>query len=138
MQVNELNFHTEKCKLILFGQNNDAELNLNGSGALHVDSIVDSEIVICSYVECMKLLNIFPICFQQAGTDLIVLWHLVDGIIDCDLTFAFATSHTRNNRAGQFELQKGKKSETDELFLFRLQRASNFFLQKNIKYFDMT
>ena len=46
---------------------------------------------------CLKheAVKVLLICFQLARTDLIVLWSLVNGVINCDLDLGVATSSTR-------------------------------------------
>ena len=87
-----------------------------------------------SYLESLEVFDIMTVYFR---TDLLLLWKILNGFIDSNLSATFVCSTSRAHHFGHYEISKNKKFRMDEHFLNRSQRAANHLMRMKIINFDI-
>ena len=86
------------------------------------------------YNETLSKLNLYPICYQIARADLILLWKTWHGTMESDLKLHLnsTTLSSRGSVKTFFEQPLNKKFETDNCFLSRTIHSANYLNSINV------
>ena len=89
------------------------------------------------YNETLSKLNLYPICYQIARAELILLWKTWHGTMESDLKL-HVNSMTLSSRGSVktfFEQPLNKKIKTDNCFLSRTIHSANYLFSINVNDF---
>ena len=86
------------------------------------------------YNETLSKLNLYPICYQIARADLILLWKTWHGTMESDLKLHVnsTTLSSRGSVKTFFEQPLNKKFKTDNCFLSRTIHSANYLISINV------
>ena len=86
------------------------------------------------YNEKLSKLNLYPICYQIARTDLIFLWNTWHGTLESEIKLHVnrTTLSSRGSAKNFFEQPLDKQFKTDNCFLSRAIHAANYLISINV------